>query len=58
MKTKTAYFITAHRGTTDHSQHLLPKELHLIKTMLNDKIIITGIAKVELPEYKYKILFG
>ena len=67
MKTKTAYYITAQKRTkdddgvlnySDRSQYLLPNELHLIKTMLNDGVEIIGVRKDQLTIEQYKTLFG
>jgi hypothetical protein len=67
MKTKTAYWISARKKIeedleriiyVDHSQHLLPNELHLIKTMLNDGVEITGVRKDQLTLEHYKLIFG
>jgi hypothetical protein len=74
MKTKTAYYITAKKRIEekvysngepcirviydDCSQYLLPNELHLIKTMLNNGIEITGVRKDKLTIEEYKVLFG
>jgi hypothetical protein len=67
MKTKTAYWISAQKrikdndgqiNYVDRSQYLLPNELHLIKTMLNDDVEIIGVRKDQLTIAQYKTLFG
>jgi hypothetical protein len=39
-------------------QRLLPNEIHLIKTMLNNGLVIMGIRKVEYSPEMYKMYFG
>lgn len=67
MRTKTVYYVTAKKRIEedmgriiydDCSQYLLPNEISLIKTMLNDGIEITGVRKDKLTMGQYKALFG
>jgi hypothetical protein len=58
MKTKTIYYISAYKGKDNRSQYLLPNELHLIKTMLNDGLVINGVEKLKINESEYKSIFG
>lgn len=69
MRKRVAYYVSCHwlehTKDEDHpvkkhdcSQYLLPNELYLIKTMINNGSIITGIEKHELFEREYKTLFG
>ena len=68
MKTKTAYWISAQKrikdndgqiNYVDRSQYLLPNELHLIKTMLNDDVfakILDAYNLEENPDAKQALL--
>jgi len=59
MKTyKTVYVVKIDKLNRAEYQYLMPKEFHLIKTMLNDGVVISGIYKEEVTPERYKYLFG
>jgi hypothetical protein len=59
-KFRIVYYVTMKSGRTgfDCSQYLLPNEIHLIKTMLNDGKIISGVRRDVLTPEEHKVLFG
>jgi hypothetical protein len=59
MKMRVAYWISTKTSSgADLSQYLLPNEIHLIKSMLNDGDTITGVEKHLLTEEEYKRNFS
>ena len=61
MKERVAYYIkvTYFDKSPTHRQYILPSEMYLIKTWLNDKNAVdVTVTKIQVSERDYNIIFG